>query len=90
MILVESDNGNDYKLSEHFHQVQRSCDKIGVPTLRVYGTPEHCKHEVDHVGGIATSSLQRAIAANHFFAEVADMVDYLQKNMTGQICCDGN
>ena len=73
MILVDSDNGNDYKSSEHFHQ--RSCDKIDVPILRVYGTPEHCKYEVDYVGGIAKSPLRRAIAANHFYAEVMDMVD---------------
>ena len=79
LILVESDNGNDYKSAEHFHLVQEYCNELGIPILRVYGTPEHCKHEVDHVGGIAKAALRRAIAADVFFANVSEMVEYLEE-----------
>ena len=79
LILVESDNGCDYKSSEHFHIVQELCDEIGIPILRVYGTPEHCKHEVDHVGGIAKAALRRAIASDYFFENVGEMVEYLEE-----------
>ena len=76
MILVESDNGSDYKSCQHFHQIQKSCDVIGIPILRVYGTPEHCKHEVNHVGGVAKSFFRRSIAAGQFFADVPEMIIY--------------
>ena len=33
-ILVESDNGNDYKSAQHFFDVQRICDKVRVPIIR--------------------------------------------------------
>ena len=79
LILVESDNGGDYKSSEHFHLVQEYCNEIGIPILRAYGTPEHCKHEVDHVGGIAKAALRRAIASDVFFADVGEMVEHLEE-----------
>ena len=79
LILVESDNGIDYKSAEPFYPVQCSCDAIGITILRVYGAPENCKHEVDHVGGVAKAALRRAIAADHIFQGVSDMVKYLEK-----------
>ena len=77
-ILVESDNGNDYKSAQHFFDVQRICDKVRVPIIRAYGTPEHCKHEVDHVGGVAKMVLRRAVASGEFFEDVGAMVEFLE------------
>ena len=78
VILVESDNGNDYKSAQHFNDVQKICDRVNIPILRAYGTPEHCKHEVDHVGGIAKMVLCRAVASDVFFRDVSDMMEFLE------------
>ena len=41
---------------------------------------EHGKGEVDHVGGLAKTTLQRAIAGGKFF-NVGEMVEYLNETL---------
>ena len=65
--------------------MQKTCNEIGVPIVRVYGTTEHGKNEVDHVGGIGKTTLRRSIAGGKVFDSnklVPDMVEYLQQKFS--------
>ena len=77
-IVIEGDNCSyQYKSSAHFHGMQTLAKKFQVNVIRIFGIAEHGKGEVDHVGGLAKTTLQRAIAAGEFFNDVGEMVEYL-------------
>ena len=58
-IILENDNCSlQYKSSPHFESIQKISDKYNVNILPVFGTPEHGKGEVDHVGGVAKSTIR--------------------------------
>lgn len=77
--MVESDNcSSQYKSSAHFDSIQRLCNQLNCPIIRVFGIPEHGKGEVDHVGGIAKTAIRREIAAGSFFSDVEDMENMLR------------
>ena len=81
VLLLESDNCKDYKSLESFKETQDTCNDINIPIIHVYGVPEHGKSEVDHVGGIAKTTLRRAIAGGTVFDPdnlVPDMIEYLR------------
>lgn len=67
-LIIESDNcAAQYKSSVHFESIQRLSDKYNIKIIRLFGIPEHGKGEVDHVGGIAKTAIQREIATGAFF-----------------------
>lgn len=62
VIIVESDRltvdcASQYKSGAHFDSIQRLCEKLNRPIIRVFGVPEHGKGEVDHVGEVALPRL---------------------------------
>ena len=82
IILIESDNAFQYKFVQHFHEIQKTCNRVNKPILRVYGIAQHGKGEVDHVGGIAKNVLRKAIAEGHFFQNIGQMADYLHNKFS--------
>ena len=80
IILIESDNAVQYKYIQHFHEIQKTSNRVNKPIIRIYGIAQHGKGEVDHVGGIAKNVLRTAIAEGHFFQNVGQMADYLHNN----------
>ena len=78
-IVIESDNcASQYKSSSHFSSMQSLANEQNRPVIRVFGIAEHGKGEVDHVGGIAKTTIRREIAAGKFFANAESMVSFLQ------------
>ena len=53
LMIIESDNAVQYKYAEHFHAMQKFCDRQNKKIKRGYGIAQHGKGEVDHVSGIA-------------------------------------
>ena len=47
--------------------MQTLANKFQVNVIHIFSITEHGKGEVDHAGGLATTTLQRAIAAGEFF-----------------------
>ena len=47
--------------------MQTLANKFLVNVIHIFSITEHGKGEVDHAGGLATTTLQRAIAAGEFF-----------------------
>ena len=79
-IVIESDNcSSQYKSTAHFDSNQRLADEYRVKIVRFFGIPEHGKGEVDHVGGVAKTTIRREIAACEFFSSVSEMVAMLKK-----------
>ena len=67
-IVTESDNMScQYKMSQHFSDLQDLANKNKKIIIRIYGTAGHCKGEVDHVGGIAKVSIQKAVVSGLSF-----------------------
>ena len=59
-IMIESDNCSlQYKCTSRFHDIQEISNRYQTKTIRVYGIAEHGKGEVDHVGGLAKSTVRR-------------------------------
>ena len=52
-------------------------NKFGVAVLRVFGVAEHGKGEVDHVGGLAKTTIRQKIATGEHFQNTSTMVEYL-------------
>jgi len=78
-ILVESDNcSGQYKSSAHFHGMQKLANQYNVPVIRIYGIAEHGKGEVDHVGGIAKTTIRREVAKGGSFFLAKDIVEHLR------------
>ena len=46
--------------------------------IRIFGIPEHGKGEVDHVGGIAKTTIRRGVASGIYFEGVNSMVNFLE------------
>ena len=81
-IVIESDNCSyQSKSSAHLHGMQTLANKFQVNVIRIFGVAEHGKGEVDHVGGLAKPTLQRAIAAWEFSNDVGEMVEYLDETL---------
>jgi len=77
-MVIESDNCKvQYKSTEHFDTIQALADFFKIDIIRVFGIPEHGKGEVDHVGGIAKTTIRREIATGAFFIDIQDMNDML-------------
>ena len=51
------------------------------PILRIHGIDEHGKSEVDHVGGIAKTTLRRQIATGKLLITAKEMVDELENHL---------
>ena len=67
-IVIESDNCSyQYKSYAGFHGMQTLANKFQVNVIRIFSITEHGKGEVDHAGGLAKATLQRAIAAGELF-----------------------
>ena len=78
-IVIESDNCSwQYKSSTHFESIQRLCNKYKKNVIRIFGIPEHGKGEVDHVGGIAKTTIRRGVASGIYFEGVNSMVNFLE------------
>ena len=84
-ILIESDNANEYKSCQHFYLMQNLSNEKEKKIIRAYGIAEPCKGEVDHVGGIAKTTLRRAVAQTHFFVNAGEMVDFLQNKFIDKV-----
>ena len=61
--------------------MQTLANKFQVNVIHIFGIAELGKGEVDHVGGLAKSTLWRAIAAGEFFNDEGEMVDYLDETL---------
>lgn len=84
-IILENDNCSlQYKSSPHFESIQKISDKYNVNILPVFGTPEHGKGEVDHVGGVAKSTIRWEIAGGGFFADAYGMVLMFERKFRDQ------
>ena len=82
-IVIESDNCiYQYKSSAHFHDMQMLANKFQVNVIRIFSIAEHGKGEVDHVGGLAKTTLRRAVAAGEFFNDVGEMVEISMRHFT--------
>lgn len=83
-IIIESNNcSGQYKSSTHFHGIQKLVDKYQVPVVRIYGIPEHGKGKVDHVCGIAKTTIRREVANGGTFYSANDIVDHLRSKYGG-------
>ena len=83
-IIIESDNfSSQYKSAPHFHHLQDICNKYELKIIHVYSVAGHGKGQVDHVGGLAKVAIRREIGAGPFFANLEDMVEFLN-NKLGQ------
>ena len=81
-IVIESDNCiYQYKSSAHFHDMQMLANKFQVNVIRIFSIAEHGKGEVDHVGGLAKTTLQRAVAAGEFFNDVGEMAENIDETL---------
>ena len=61
--------------------MQMLANKFRVNVICIFGIAEYGKGEVDHAGGLAKSTLRRAIAAGEFFNDVGEMVEYLDETL---------
>jgi hypothetical protein len=52
--------------------------------IRIYGISEHGKSEVDHVGGIAKTTLRRQIATGKLLLSAKEMVEELEIHLEGK------
>ena len=78
-IIIESDNcSSQYKSCNHFENMQWLSNKFGVAVLRVFGVAKHGKGEVDHVGGLAKTTIRQKIGTGEHFQNAATMVEYFQ------------
>ena len=81
-IVIESDNCSyQYKASAHFYGMQMLANKFQVNVIHILGIAEHGKGEVDHIGGLAKTTLRRAIAAGEFFNDAGEMVEYFNETL---------
>ena len=78
VVVIESDNANQYKYTEHFNEIQKICNQENRHIIRVYGIAQHRKGEVDHVGGISKEVIRAAIAKGEVFEGVEEMAGYIQ------------
>ena len=57
-IITESDNCKvQYKSSAHFWLIQELVNNYGVPFIFVFSIVEYGKGKVDHVGGLAKTTI---------------------------------
>ena len=84
-IILENDNCSlQYKSSPHFESIQKISDKYNINILPVFGTPEHGKGEVDHVEGVAKSTIRWGIAGGAFFTDAYGMVLMFERKFRDQ------
>ena len=77
-IVIESDNmPSQYKLLQHFSDLQNLANKHKKIIIRIYGIVGHGKGEVDYLGGIAKVSIWKAITSGLSFSNSEEIVDYL-------------
>ena len=80
-VEVESDNcSSQYQSTNHFENMQHSANKFDVVVMCVFGVAEHGKGEVDHVGGLAKTTISRTIASGEIFSTTSVMVEFLKKH----------
>ena len=61
--------------------MQTLANKFQVNVICIFGIAEHGKGEVDHVGGLAKTTLWRVIAAGECLNDVGEMVEYLDETV---------
>ena len=77
--IIESDNcSSQYKLAQHFDNIQNICNKIGVPIIRLFSVAGHDKREVDHVGGLAKCSIRRYVGTGGKVLNATDCKEVLE------------
>ena len=64
--------------------MQKMADENNIDVIRIYGIAGHGKGEVDHVGGIAKTSIRREVANGSFFYGATDMVDFLDNKFSNK------
>ena len=77
-ILTQSDNcSSQDKSGGHFSHQQKLANSRQEQVLRLWFIAGHGKGEVDHVGGVATIAIKRAISNDFLFENSSDMRKYL-------------
>ena len=66
---------------KHFSEFQNLTNKHKKIIIRIYGIAGHSKGKVDHVGGTAKVSIQKAVASGLSFSNSEEMVDYLDNKL---------
>ena len=61
--------------------MQMLANKFQVNVIRIFSIAEHGKGEVGHVGGLAKTTVRRAVAAGEFFNDVGEMVENLDETL---------
>ena len=61
--------------------MQTLANKFLVNVILIFSIAERGKGEDDHVGGLAKTTLRRALAAGEFFNDVGEMVEYLPETL---------
>ena len=77
-IITESNNcKSQYKSAAHFVSIQSIADFYDKKVLQIFRIAEPGKGEVDHVGGIAKTTIRCEIANGVFSSGAEEMVDFL-------------
>ena len=81
--IIENDNCSQQDNScVHFESIQCMAKDYEFKILCVFGIPEHGKEEVDHVGGVAKTTVQCETAAGEFYSDARGDED-AQKEIWG-------
>ena len=84
-IIIKSDNSNQYKSAQHFHDLQQLCNITRKEIIRVYGIAGHGKSEVNHMGGLAKVAVRKQEAAGALFMSAGEMVEFLTEKFQNKI-----
>ena len=80
-IVIESDNCSlQCKSWNHFENMQQVSNKFDVIAICVFGVAEHRKGEVDHVGGLAKTTIRRTIASGELLSTASAMVEFMKNH----------
>ena len=79
-IVIENNNcKKQCKSSTHFWSIQELANKYAVPIIHVFSIAKHDKSEVDHVGGPAKTTIQRAIVTGELLKNTTCMIDFFEQ-----------
>ena len=81
VLVTESDNcASPYKNAGYFYYHQFLSDRKKIKIVRVYGTADYGKGEVDHVGSMIKVAVRKEVATGQFFIYTDGVVELLNKN----------
>lgn len=81
ILVIESDNcASQYKNAGYFYYHQFLSDRKKIKIVRVSGTADYGKGEVDHVGSMTKVAVRKEVAAGQFFIHADGVVELLNKN----------